>query len=539
MRKDGDPVQVHIYGVPILANGQASGIYGIYEDISERKIAEEKIREQAALLDIARDAILVRDLKGTILFWNKGAQDLYGWTETEMLGRGWEVLLREDDRAQSIATARIVLEKGGWSGEMRHLSKEGSEVVVQSRWTLVRDGNGDPESILVVSTDITEKKVLEAKFHHAQRLETMGTLAGGIAHDLNNVLAPIMMAIELLKAKTTDEKGQRLLTTMETSARRGADIVKQVLTFARGVEGERIVLQPKHLLREMEKIAEETFPKSIQLKTMIPKDLWTLQGDATQLHQVLLNLCVNARDAMPQGGTLELSGGNVTLTQEQTRMHPKAHPGPYVLFTVSDTGVGIPEENLERIFDPFFTTKEVGKGTGLGLSTVLGIVDSHKGFIVVSSEWGKGSRFNVYLPAEIGATAGGAKEGPAELPTGHGEMVLVIDDESSIREITRDILEAYKYNVLTAKDGMDAALIYEKYAQQIDVVLTDMMMPNMDGASIIRIMRRLNPEVKIIAASGLSEEEQINQGIKDAVMAFLPKPYKAEALLKTLEKILK
>ena len=537
-RKDGEPLQVHIYGVPVVSNGQSSGIYGIYEDISERKIAEGKIREQAALLDIARDAILVRDLEGTILFWNKGAEDLYGWAEADILGRNWTRLFKEDDAAKSVAATKMALEKGEWAGEMRNIGKGGKEIIVQSRWSVVKDDNNEPESILVVSTDITDKKELERKFHHAQRLETMGTLAGGIAHDLNNVLAPIMMAIELLKPKFPDEKAQRLLTTMESSARRGADIVKQVLTFARGVEGERIVLQPKHLLREMEKFAEETFPKSIQLRTSVPKDLWTVQGDATQLHQVLLNLCVNARDAMPQGGVLELKGENVILDEQGAHIHLKARPGPYVVFSVSDTGIGIPEENLERIFDPFFTTKEVGKGTGLGLSTVLGIVDGHKGFITVSSQWGNGSLFKIYVPAEVGAAAGTTKEAPADLPVGNGELILVIDDESSIREITRDILESYGYHVLTAKDGMDAALVYEKHNKQIDAVVTDMMMPNMDGAAIIRIMKRVNPEVKIIAASGLSEDEQVNKGIKDVVQAFLPKPYKADVLLKTLKAIL-
>jgi len=537
-RKDGELVYVRIYGVPIISNDETVGIYGIYEDISQRKRAEEKVREQAALLDVSRDAIAVQDLNGTILYWNKGAELLYGVPESEMLGTTVAPFYKPESSGEQREAFEHVIRHGEWSGEVRHMTKSGKEIILQSRWSLVRDQYGQPSSILVVATDITEKKKLEAQFHHAQRLETIGTLAGGIAHDLNNVLAPILMSIELLESKLTDEKTKRLVTTIETSARRGSDIVKQVLTFARGVEGERVTLQAKHLLRDMERIALETFPKSIEIRSDIPKALWTVQGDATQLHQVLLNLCINSRDAMPQGGVLEIKAENVELDEEATQIHLNARPGRYLTFSVSDTGIGIPAEIMDKIFDPFFTTKEVGKGTGLGLSTVLGIVESHKGFVTVKSEWGKGSEFTVYIPAVADTEAEIVREPHLEMPKGNGELILIVDDETSVREIMRASLETNGYHVVEAKNGMEAAVVYEKQRGDIKLVITDMMMPTMDGTAIIRLLCRLNPSIKIVVVTGMSEEEQISEAIKKNVYGFLRKPFRADKLLNAVHNAL-
>lgn len=537
-RKDGELVYVRIYGVPITSNDETIGIYGIYEDISQRRRAEEKVREQAALLDVSRDAIGVMDLEGRILYWNKGAEIQYEIPSSEIVGKTIAPFYKPESFADRRHAFEQVVRNGEWSGEMRHQKKSGKEVIVQSRWTLVRDQSGQPRSILVVATDITEKKKLEAQFHHAQRLETIGTLAGGIAHDLNNVLAPILMSIELLENKLTDEKSKRLVSTIEASARRGSDIVKQVLTFARGVEGERVTLQAKHLVRDMERIALETFPKSIEIRSDVLKNLWTVNGDATQLHQVLLNLCINARDAMPQGGVIELKAENITLDQEGAHIHMNAHPGRYVTISVSDTGVGIPAEIMEKIFDPFFTTKEVGKGTGLGLSTVLGIVESHKGFITVKSEWGKGSEFKVYIPAAADSAAESVRESKAELPRGNGELILIVDDEISVREIMRASLENNGYRVLEAKDGMEAAAIYEKQRGDIKLVITDIMMPTMDGTAVIRVLRRLNPAIRIVVVTGMAEEEQLSEAMKKNVQGFLLKPFRADKLLKAIHEAL-
>ena len=498
--------------------------------------AEEKIREQAALLDKAHDAIGVWDLEQRLIYWNKGAEHLYGWAAEEIIGKNADKLLYREESSRRVEAKKSVIEKGEWAGDLHEVTKDGKEIIVEGRWTLVRDDAGKPRSILVINTDITEKKKLEAQFLRAQRMESIGTLAGGIAHDLNNVLTPIMLSLQLLKDKFKDEEYQKLLDILDRNTKRGADLIKQVLSFARGVEGERIPLQVKHIIPEIETVAKETFPKNIEIRTDIPRDLRTISGDATQLYQVIMNMCVNARDAMPDGGNLRISAENFFIDENYARMHTEAKVGSYIVITVSDTGTGISPEVLDRIFEPFFTTKELGKGTGLGLSTALGIVKSHGGFITVYSEVGKGTTFQVYLPA-ITTEIQEAGRQKLELPFGNGEFILVAEDEVSICEITRSTLEAYGYKVLTAENGEQAVVLYTENKDKIKVVLMDMMMPVMDGQTSIRAICTINPEVKIIAVSGLIGKDRL-ANVALHTKAFLPKPFTAEKLLKTIHEVL-
>jgi len=513
-------------------------LIGVGQDITERKLADEQLREQAALLDITGDAIVVRNLDHRILFWNNGAERLYGMTSADAIGQSAHDLF-EQESCSGIGNAyESVIENGTWSGELRQVTKQGKTLTVESRWTLMSDESGKPKSILVVNTDVTEQRQMEVQFRRAQRLENIGTLAGGIAHDLNNVLTPILMSIQALQKRHGDERTQQLLSTIDLSARRGADIVKQVLTFARGTEGERTLLQPKHILREIEKITKETFPRSIEIKPNIATDLWTITGDATQLHQIILNLLVNARDAMPEGGTLSLRAANVVLDEAGARQHLNAKPGNYVIFAVKDTGTGIPPEVLDKIFDPFFTTKEVGKGTGLGLSTVMAIVKSYTGFILVDSKAGEGTEFSVYIPATGSVASARSDEDRLNLPSGHGEAILVVDDELSIRQITKETLEAYGYRIETAKDGIDALTLIEKDPNKFSLVLTDMMMPNMDGGSLIRTLRHHAPNIKVVAVSGITDHDVLEKIKKSKIEAFLPKPIETSNLLKVLDSVL-
>jgi len=518
------------------ATGTILQVQGTFQDITERKLSEERIAEQAALIDAARDGIIVRDLDHVVTFWSKGAERVYGWTAAEALGKRKFELLHEDlERFQQ--ADRIVREAGAWNGEIQMASKSGSRLVIDCRWTLLRDPEGRPKSILAIGTDITERKKLEQQFLRAQRMESIGTLAGGIAHDLNNVLAPILMSIELLRLDLDADERQQILDTIEASARRGADMVSQVLSFARGVEGRRLLLQVRHLIRDVAKIAKETFPREIEIRTLVPSDLHPVTGDPTQIHQVLLNLCVNARDAMPLGGTLTLSAQNLVIDAHCSGLSVEARPGPYVAIEVEDTGTGIPPELVERIFDPFFTTKGPGKGTGLGLSTSMAIVRSHAGYIQVYSEPGKGSRFRVYLPSTTGSTALEEVREP-DLPRGNGELVLLVDDEASVRQITRQTLEAFGYRVVFACDGAEAVAIYAARKDEIAVVLTDMMMPVMDGPATILVILRLNPVARIIAASGLDAGDRLSRVVSAGIRHFLPKPYNAETLLKAMKEIL-
>jgi two-component system, cell cycle sensor histidine kinase and response regulator CckA len=504
----------------------------------ERKLLEEKIREQAALLDITSDAIFILDLDQQILFWNKGAERLYGWQADETLVMSANELLDHDALPGVEDIQKTVTQTGKWQGELPQVTKHGKEILVESRWTLMYNERGQPKSILVVNTDITQKKQLETQFLRSQRLENLGILAGGIAHDLNNILTPILTTAQLLQLKLpdTDESTQRVLKIQETNAKRGAALVKQMLSFARGVTGKRTTVPVNHLISEVKQIVNETFPKSIEVRMNIEPDLWPVYVDATQLHQVLMNLCVNAHDAMPDGGTLSISAENFFIDENFAQMNLDARVGPYSVITVADTGTGIPPELLNKIFDPFFTTKEPEKGTGLGLSTVMSIIKNYGGFMNVYSQVGQGTRFQLYLPAVQEPETHCVED--LELPPGHGELILVVDDEAAICEITKATLETHNYKVLIASDGLDAVALYAQHKDEISVVLMDMMMPNMNGSTTIRVLQKFNPLVKIIAVSGLTSSDQVSLAIDTGVQAFLSKPYTAQQLLKTLHSVL-
>ncbi len=525
---------------PILdKNEEIVMVGGAAVDITQRKSAESRIAEQAALLDIASDAITVRDLEHRILFWNKGAERIYGWESGEVLGKSVVDLLFDGSCPEFVEAHRVLNEHGNYKGEMQQATKSGKSIIVECRLTLVTDDHGKPKSILAVTSDITEKKRFEAQLLRAQRMESIGTLAGGIAHDLNNVLQPILMALQILRMRFPDEKSQRLIDTLESSTERGSNLVKQVLSFARGQEGERTILQIRHIVHEIEKMVKEAFPKSIEFRTNFPRDLWNVMGDFTQLHQVLMNLCVNARDAMPEGGTLEISGENLIIDENYAKMNIDAGTGPCVVISVSDDGEGIQPALIEKIFEPFFTTKEPGKGTGLGLSTSFSIVKDHGGFIHVYSDPGKGTTFRIYIPAvETSETRSVELMRSSDVPLGKGETVLVVDDEASIREITRSTLETYGYKALTASDGAEAVSIYSVHRDEIRVIIMDMTMPIMDGQMSIRALRRIDPEVRVIFVSGFKDASRLAESYAHESDVFLSKPYTAETLLKTLRGVI-
>ena len=544
-------------GFPLFVEGRVVGVMAMYSrnklpadavelmaSISDsiaqgtvRKRAEEKITEQAALLDKSRDAILVIDLNNRCTYWNSSAEALYGWAAREVCGRNADQILFRDKPYFERAKA-LTLQHGEFTDQSCQIGKGEKPITVETRWNLVSDDEGRPKSILIVSTDITEKKRIEEQFLRTQRMESIGTLAGGIAHDLNNVLAPIMMSVEMLKEKFKDESSRRMLSILETSAKRGAGMVKQVLTFARGVDGERVLIQPKHIIKDIAKIIHDTFPKTIQLKMNVAESLWPILGDATQLHQVLLNLTVNARDAMPDGGSISIAAENCIVSEIAEPPAPGLKPGFYTLIKVADNGSGIPPEVLEKIWEPFFTTKEIGKGTGLGLSTVLGIVKSHNGIIHLQTEINKGTTFSVYLPAQENATGNLAEDAPKQLPVGHGELILAIDDEASVLTMTKETLETFGYRVITARDGAEAVAIYTANRDEIRGVITDMLMPHMDGPATIRVLRKLDPNIRIIAASGLMDVEKVKDVTGLESIPYLMKPYTAEKLLTTLQQVL-
>lgn len=538
LARTGEHIQVDVSSSLLRdRDGHPRAITSFLRDITIRRKHEEKIIEQAALLDVDPSAIIVCDLNDRVQFWNKGAAKLLGRTSEEVLGVPSTNFLAPSVLDEHKKAREKLLETGSWIGELVRVRSDNSLVPVESRWTLVRDSKGNPKAVYIVETDITEKLNLQNQVLRAQRLESIGTLAGGIAHDLNNVLGPILLSLQVLRRKLTDEKDLRLIDMIEASANRGASMIKQVLTFARGIEGERIPLKLSHIVREIQTMATQTFPRSVTLRTLMPKDLWAVTGDATQIHQVFLNLCVNARDAMPNGGIISIEARNVTIDQAYAQMHRDARPGPYVSITVTDTGSGIPPELVDRIFEPFFTTKEQGRGTGLGLSTTLGIVKSHGGFMNVYSEVGRGSRFTIYLPAEPGTEAEVKVPDVSEIPRGQGELILVADDETTVLEITRAALEAHGYSVLTAGDGTEAIAQAASHKGDIVVVICDMNMPYMNGPATIRALRKLDPSMRFIAVSGMVENAVKDLAEVEGVRT-LQKPFTAERLLQAIHELI-
>jgi len=527
---DGSVLEVETATASHISGGDLV-VQVVWRDITERKRIQRRF---SRLVEGNVQAVFFWNVDGTITDANDAFLRMTGYNREDLASGAlnWQALTPPEYLEADRRALAEIAEKGVCAPfEKEYVRKDGSRLPILVGGARFEDSVDEG---IAYALDQTERKKLEQQFLRAQRMESVGTLAGGIAHDLNNALSPIITSIDLLKMRFTDPESAELISIIGASAQRGADMVRQVLSFARGVEGKRMELQIKHLVKEMEQIANDTFLKHIHVRTSVPFDLWTVLGDPTQIHQVLLNLCVNARDAMPAGGTLSITAENVTLDSQYAGMNADARPGPYVALEVEDTGTGMPAAILDKIFEPFFTTKEVGKGTGLGLSTSLAIVKSHGGFIRVSSEMGKGTRFRVFLPSSSAGTGESAAETELQMPRGHGECILVIDDEDSVRRITRQTLEAFGYEVILAADGTEAVGIYAKRSHHIAAVITDMTMPIMDGPATIQVLRRLNPNVRVIASSGLSTTGKA-QAAALGVPYFLPKPYTAEALSGILE----
>jgi PAS domain S-box-containing protein len=507
--------------------------------ISEMK---EKAERFESIINSMIDGIINLDSNFNIELFNPSAEKIFKYKFNEVKGKNIIILFPENLRVQqydqllknlSFETINIFsLAPVTFQGQKSDGVSFTLEIITSKNKIRNR------LNYTLIMHDITQKRQMESQFLRSQRIESIGALAGGIAHDLNNVLAPVLMGVQLFKKEMKDEKFLQILSAMEDSIIRGAEIIKQILTFARGIEGEKIPLQPKHIIKEVVNIISETFPKSIIIKSEIPNNLWSIIGEITQLQQVFLNLSLNAQDAMPNGGSLIFKAANLKLNDEYYKIHRDAKPGSYVVITVLDTGTGVSQKIINNIFDPFFTTKLPGKGTGLGLSTVQAIVRSHGGFITVKSIEGKYSEFNVHLPAVLSEEEILIRSENIEMLKGNAEKILVVDDEIAIREITKTTLENYGYEVYTAHDGIEALTIYETEKDKIKAVITDLIMPLMDGNATIKSLLKINPDVKIIIISGYAKNEQMTQDLKKPGIVYLEKPYTALEMLKTLKKVI-
>jgi PAS domain S-box-containing protein len=497
------------------------------------KQTEQKNREQAELLDKATDAILVCDLNNHIIYWNRGAEQIYGWTVEEVMGKDIaQVLFHGKSPLQIEQMTKAVEESGEWTGEWKEVTKANKPILIQCRITLIRNEQGRPKSLLFINTDVTERKQLEEQFLRAQRLESLGTLVSGIAHDLNNTLTPVLIGVDVLR-KTPAEK-DTVLNMMEKNARRSAEMIKQMLTFARGDDAIKTLIPIEPLVNEMSKTLLHTFPKNIRFEIKMADKPWPVSGVPTQIFQVLMNLCVNGRDAMPKGGTLTLSVKNIEIDATAAAAIPDAKPGNYVCVGVADTGAGISAENMEKLFRPFFTTKAPGKGTGLGLSTSLGIIKNHGGFMTVASKVGQGTQVKFHLPTSDETQPSSPK---SSLPQGNGEGVLVVDDEAIALVVARTALENYGYKVLTAANGLEAITSLSENREVIDVIMIDIGTPLMGGVATINALHKIKPDVKIVICGRSKKPAEEIKG-RAQINGFISKPMTLEQLLTTVSEVL-
>ncbi len=521
-------------GLLVPAIRQAIAVGTESERLREAQVA---LRKQAALLDRARDAIIATDPETRIVYWNASAERLYGWSAGEVCGRRLDELGIGFEAGRFAAARAQVLEHGEWRGEFRLRTKAGGTVLVESTWSLVSGNDGRLPSILAIDTDITERRKLETQLLQAQRMESIGTLAGGVAHDLNNVLTPILLAMDLFGKKLTSPEDRMLVDETRASAAHGAALVQQLLVFARGGEARRVRVDPAQALRELLPRLRRSLPSAITVEFTAPEEAWPILTDPTQFNQIVINLCSNARDAMPHGGRIGIRIRHLPRETADGSAVPGTKPGPLVGISVADTGVGIAPEIQPRIFDPFFTTKAAGEGTGLGLSMVAGIMKRHGGAVQVESEPGQGTVLHLFFPAlsEPAPVRSEPAAGPAR--AAGGDAILVIDDEPIVRTTLRILLERSGYRVLTADDVRGGIDRFHAHVDEIGLVITDMMLPDGLGTGVVAALRARRPELPVIAISGMmaSGEFEELERLSPPVVC-LAKPLVPEALLQAVQR---
>ena len=550
LNRTGEIRWVHSSTRPVFKNGMFSGLEGVLFDITDRKQAEtamiEAQQRYQSLFNSKINLVFVMDDRGNYITANDLALDLFGYTREDLANLSYLQLLHPDQSLEPVAKAlKEILETGAQLEllEVKLKNRAGKTIYVQSGGTLIP---GKSE-ILGVARDITdqkmaeeEKKKLENQLIHAQKMEAIGILAGGIAHDFNNSLQGILGYAQMLlldMPEDTDEYGK--LRQIEAATLRASELTKQLLTFSRRIESKPLPIDLKEEVRQVESLLRRTIPRMIDIELHLESDRNIINADASQIEQVIMNLGINARDAMPGGGKLIIETQNMVLDEEYCRTHLGAVPGHYVMLSISDNGTGMDKETLAHIFEPFYTTKDPGKGTGLGLAIVYGIVKDHRGYIACYSELGKGTIFRIYFPVVIERDRlGGSKlQENAEI-RGGTETILLVDDDNSISELAEEILQRFGYTVIAASDGEEALEIYREKQEFISLVILDLIMPGMGGHKCLEEILRLDPSQKVIIASGYSFAAQTNEALKSGASGYLKKPYEIGPMLKMVRQVL-
>ena len=520
-------------------------IAALVRQVARADAGEQALREQAALLDLTRDTVFVRDANDVITYWNRGAEEAYGWSRSEAIGRRSHELLQTEFPAP-VADINAELERTGhWEGELVHTRRDGTTLVVASRWALQRDEHGRPSAVLETNNDITARKEaeaakarLEGELRRSQKMEAIGTLAGGIAHDFNNILGAILGYGELAQHKAGESGPLREhLDQVMQAGNRGKRLVEHILAFSRSGVGERLPVHVQSVVEETLDLLAASLPPTIRLEKMLRGADAAVVGDATQLHQVTMNLCTNAVQAMPNGGVLSVTLERTDVGEARELAHGALAPGPYVRLQVSDTGSGIPPAVLERIFDPFFTTKGVGEGTGLGLSLVHGIVADFGGAVDVETREGAGTTFTVWLPAS-GEAPARVVDAAGLLPHGNGEAVMIVDDERPLVNVAEEVLAGLGYEPVGFSSSVDALAAFRAEPERYDIVLTDETMPDMTGTDLAREIRRLRADIPIVLMSGYSGPQLTERARSAGVSDVLRKPLVSRDIAEALARVI-
>ncbi|MEE9121562.1 MAG: PAS domain S-box protein [Syntrophobacteria bacterium] len=539
-------VDVEVFSGPIVLNGKQL-LYSIVHDITERKQTIEALRaseeKYRTVLEANPDPVVVYDIESKVVYYNPAFTRVFGWSLGERLGKKMDVFVPEESLPETQTMINRVLAGESFSGiETRRYTKEGKIIPVSISGAVLRDMDGNPLGSVINLRDISEQKNLEGQLQQAQKMEAVGTLAGGIAHDFNNLLQAIQGYTELLlMRKKEGESDWRELQEVIRASKRGAELTQQLLTFSRKVESKRRPLDLNQEVGELRELLERTIPKMIDVEFKLADNLKMVNADSVQLKQVLMNLAVNAKDAMAEGGKLLIETQSVTLDQEFCRRYAEVKPGDYVLFSISDTGHGMGKETLEHIFDPFYTTKEVGKGTGLGLAIVYGIIKNHEGYITCYSRPEVGTTFRIYLPTiepeTVPVDVPIAPE-PEGLARGGNETILLVDDEEFIRELGVDVLGCAGYTVLAASNGENALELYGQERARIDLVILDLIMPGMGGSKCLEELLKIDPHTRVLIASGYSPDGPTKGALDTDAKGFVSKPYDTNQLLQLVREIL-
>jgi PAS domain S-box-containing protein len=539
-RKDGSEFPVDI-SLSAIQTKEGTLVSAAIRDISERKVAEERNR-LAAIVDASTDAIVGQTVDGVITSWNPAAERLYGYTASEAIGRSTAMVYppEGDELARTLETLRRGERIEGL--EATRVGKDGAHIDVLVSVSPIRDEQGRIVGIASISRDMTEKfaaarqrERLEAELQQSQRLESVGQLAGGIAHDFNNLIAVILNYATFVSEELDDRpKLKEDVEEIHRAAERAAALTRQLLIFSRRELPHPEVIDLNSVVGDMRKLLQRTIGEHIELVTRTADDLWSVTADRGQIEQVIMNLAVNARDAMPQGGRLVIETSMSLLDEEYVAAYVALAPGRYVRLTVADTGTGMTPEVADRAFEPFFSTKPKGKGTGLGLATVYGIVNQSGGKVSLYSEPARGTSVTIHLPATASATSAATQVVPKEQLQGHGEHVLLVEDEAAVRVAARRILQGHGYSVFDAPTPAAAIQAASDPARRIDLVLTDVVMPEMSGLELAARLKEQRPSLRVIYMSGYPQEVITHQGLVTSELELIEKPFTREALLRAV-----